>query len=259
MSDVVSGALPRSGNGAPDRVVEQEMLTSSTLALGPDALDPGRLLTTFGLLGLLIVVFVESGLLIGFFLPGDSLLFTAGLLSRTGALDVPIWALVLLVPLAAIAGDQVGYVIGRKAGPAIFNRPDSRFFQQEHVEAAYGYFERYGARTIVLARFVPVVRTFAPVVAGVAGMRYRTFLTYNVLGGVLWGAGVSLAGYLLGSVGVVRDHVEAVILAIVAISVLPIVLEVVRSRREQRGPRTDASPRREPGARHQGTTVPSHE
>jgi membrane-associated protein len=218
------------------------MLTSSTLALGPDALDPGRLLTTFGLLGLLVVVFVESGLLIGFFLPGDSLLFTAGLLSKTGVLDVPIWLLVLLVPLAAIAGDQVGYVIGSKAGPAIFNRPDSRFFQQEYVDKAYGYFERYGARTIVLARFVPVVRTFAPVVAGVARMRYRTFLTYNIVGGILWGAGVLLAGYLLGSVGFVREHVEAVILAIVAVSVLPIVLEVVRSRREKRGPRTDAPP-----------------
>jgi membrane-associated protein len=210
------------------------VLTSTPLALGPDALDPGSLLATFGLIGLLVVVFVESGLLVGFFLPGDSLLFTAGLLSHSGVFDVPIWALAALVPLAAIAGDQVGYLIGRKAGPAVFNRPDSRFFRREHVDRAYGYFERHGARTIVLARFVPVVRTFAPVVAGVAGMRYRTFVTFNVLGGVLWGAGVTLAGYLLGGVELIAHNVEAVILAIVAVSVLPVVLEVLRARRRQR-------------------------
>lgn len=219
------------------------MLTTTPLALGPDALDPGHLLTTFGLIGLLVVVFVESGLLVGFFLPGDSLLFTAGLLSHRGTFDVPIWVLLLLVPIAAIAGDQVGYFIGRKAGPAIFNRPDSRFFQQEYVDKAYSYFERYGARTIVIARFVPIVRTFAPVVAGVAKMRYRTFVTFNVIGGILWGAGVSLAGYLLGGVDFIAEHVEAVILGIVALSVIPIVIEIVRSRREVRGPRTDAPPR----------------
>jgi membrane-associated protein len=206
------------------------MLTSSTLALGPDALDPGRLLTTFGLLGLLIVVFVESGLLIGFFLPGDSLLFTAGLLTRTGVLDVPVWALVLLVPLAAIAGDQVGYVIGRKAGPAIFHRPDSRFFRQEYVEKAYGYFERHGARTIVLARFVPVVRTFATVMAGVARMDLRRFALYSLIGGVAWTTAVTLLGYWLGHVAVVRDHVELFILGIVALSLVPVVLEALRRR-----------------------------
>jgi membrane-associated protein len=217
-------------------------IATGPVALGPDVLDPDRLLTTFGLIGLLIIVFTESGLLIGFFLPGDSLLFTAGLLSSTGVLDVPIWLLVLLVPVAAIAGDQVGYAIGRKAGPAIFRRPDSRFFQQEYVDKAYSYFERYGARTIVIARFVPIVRTFAPVVAGVAKMRYRTFVTFNILGGILWGAGVLMLGYLLGNIAFVRDHVEAIILGIVALSVLPIVVEVVRARREQREPRADAPP-----------------
>jgi membrane-associated protein len=204
------------------------------VALGPEALDPDRLLTTFGLLGLLAIVFTESGLLVGFFLPGDSLLFTAGLLSSTGVLDVPIWLLVLLVPLAAIAGDQVGYAIGRKAGPAVFRRPDSRFFREEYVDKAYGYFERYGARTIVVARFVPIVRTFAPVVAGVAGMRYRTFVAFNILGGILWGAGVLVLGYLLGGVGFVRDNVEVILLGIVALSVLPIGVEFVRTRRTRR-------------------------
>ena len=203
-----------------------------TLALGPEWLSPDALVSA-GLLVLLLVVFVESGLLVGFFLPGDSLLFTAGLLINTQDV-LPLWLVLLTVPLAAIAGDQVGYLIGRKAGPHIFNRPDSRFFQQEYVDKAYAYFERYGARTIVLARFVPIVRTFAPVVAGVSRMHYRTFVTYNVLGGVLWGAGVVLLGYFLGGIAFVADNVEPIILGIVALSVLPIVLEVLRARREHR-------------------------
>ncbi len=204
----------------------------TTLALGPSGLSPDSGVGA-GLFVLLLVVFVESGLLVGFFLPGDSLLFTAGLLINTRDV-LPLWLVVLTVPLAAIAGDQVGYLIGRKAGPHVFNRPDSRFFQQEYVDKAYGYFERYGARTIVLARFVPVVRTFAPVVAGVSRMRYRTFVTYNVVGGVLWGAGVVLLGYFLGQIEFVAAHVEPIILGIVALSVLPIVLEVLRARREHR-------------------------
>jgi membrane-associated protein len=204
----------------------------TTLALGPSWLSPDAVVSA-GLVVLLLVVFTESGLLIGFFLPGDSLLFTAGLLINTQDV-LPLWLVLLTVPLAAIAGDQVGYLIGRKAGPHVFNRPDSRFFQQEYVDKAYGYFERYGARTIVLARFVPVVRTFAPVVAGVSRMHYRTFVTYNVVGGVLWGAGVVLLGYFLGQISFVADNVEPIILGIVALSVLPIVLEVLRARREHR-------------------------
>ena len=204
----------------------------ATLALGPEWLSPDALVGA-GLLVLLLVVFVESGLLVGFFLPGDSLLFTAGLLINTQDV-LPLWLVLLTVPLAAIAGDQVGYLIGRKAGPRIFNRPDSRFFQQEYVDKAYAYFERYGARTIVLARFVPIVRTFAPVVAGVSRMHYRTFVVYNVLGGVLWGAGVVLLGYFLGGIAFVADNVEPIILGIVAMSVLPIVVEVLRAHREHR-------------------------
>jgi membrane-associated protein len=213
-------------------VLADVVAAPATLALGPEWLSPDALVGA-GLLVLLTVVFVESGLLFGFFLPGDSLLFTAGLLIQTQD-ALPLWLVLLTVPLAAIAGDQVGYAIGRSAGPRIFNRPDSRFFQQEYVDKAYAYFERYGARTIVLARFVPIVRTFAPVVAGVSRMRYRTFVTYNIVGGVLWGAGVVLLGYYLGGIPFVADNVEPIILGIVALSVLPIVLELLRARREHR-------------------------
>ena len=214
---------------------------STALALGPSWLAPEYFIG-LGLVALLVVVFVETGLLIGFFLPGDSLLFTAGLLVAEGTFDIPLWVLLVTVPLAAIAGDQVGYVIGRQAGPRVFNRPDSRLFQQEFVDKAYGYFERYGPRTIVLARFVPIVRTFAPVVAGVSRMHYRTFLTYNVVGGVLWGAGVSALGYFLGQVAFVRSNVEIIILAIVGLSVLPILFELLRARREHRsGPPADST------------------
>ena len=214
---------------------------TTVLALGPSWLAPEYFIG-LGLVALLVVVFVETGLLIGFFLPGDSLLFTAGLLVAEGTFDIPLWVLLLTVPLAAIAGDQVGYTIGRQAGPRVFNRPDSRLFQQEFVDKAYGYFERYGPRTIVLARFVPIVRTFAPVVAGVSRMHYRTFLTYNVVGGVLWGAGVSALGYFLGQVAFVRSNVEIIILAIVGLSVLPILFELLRARREHRsGPPADST------------------
>ena len=214
---------------------------TTVLALGPSWLAPEYFIG-LGLVALLVVVFVETGLLVGFFLPGDSLLFTAGLLVAEGTFDIPLWVLLVTVPLAAIAGDQVGYTIGRQAGPRVFNRPDSRLFQQEFVDKAYGYFERYGPRTIVLARFVPIVRTFAPVVAGVSRMHYRTFLTYNVVGGVLWGAGVSALGYFLGQIAFVRSNVEIIILAIVGLSVLPIVLELLRARREHHsGPPADST------------------
>ena len=209
----------------------------TTLALGPEWLSPDALVGA-GLIVLLLVVFVESGLLVGFFLPGDSLLFTAGLLINTQDV-LPLWLVVATVPLAAIAGDQVGYLIGKKAGPHVFNKPDSRFFQQEYVDKSYAFFEKYGARTIVIARFVPIVRTFAPVVAGVSKMRYRTFVTYNVIGGVLWGAGVVLLGYFLGQIQFVADNIEPIILLIVALSVLPIVVEVLRARRTRHsGPPT---------------------
>ena len=210
-----------------------------TPALGPDWLDPDTLIGTFGFIGLLVIVFVESGLLVGFFLPGDSLLFTGGLLISTGVLDVPLWLALVAVPVAAVLGDQTGYLIGRKAGPAIFSRPDSRLFKQQHVDEAYAFFDRYGGRTVLLARFVPVVRTFVPVVAGVAKMPYRTFVAWNVIGGITWGAGVTLLGYFLGRIAFVREHVESILILIVALSVLPIVVELLRSRSRRRDSRYD--------------------
>jgi membrane-associated protein len=207
--------------------------TSTVLALGPDWLAPEYFIG-LGLLALLAVVFIETGLLVGFFLPGDSLLFTAGLLVAEGTFDIPLWVLLVTVPLAAIAGDQVGYQIGRTAGPRVFNRPDSRLFRQEYVDKAYDYFDKYGPRTIVLARFVPIVRTFAPVVAGVSSMKYRTFVTYNVVGAVLWGAGVTALGYFLGQITFVRSNIEVIILGIVFLSVLPILVELLRARRGRR-------------------------
>ncbi len=208
-------------------------LVDLPLAFGPKWIDPDYLARTFGLIGLLIIVFVESGLLVGFFLPGDSLLFTAGLLSANDVLP-DIWILLVLIPLAAIAGDQVGYLIGRKAGPAVFNRPDSRFFRREYVDRSHDFFEKYGSRTIVLARFVPIVRTFAPVMAGASHMHYRTFLTFNVLGGVLWGVGVTTLGYFLGQVEFVHSNIELMLLAIVGISVLPVIIELTRAHRRGR-------------------------
>ena len=203
------------------------------VALGPDWIDPEFLIETFGLLGILAIVFIESGLLVGFLLPGDSLLFTAGLLSATGALP-DLWVLLVLIPLAAISGDQVGYLIGRKAGPAVFRRPDSRFFRQEYVERSGEFFERYGGRTIILARFVPIVRTIAPVMAGVSRMRYRTFVAFNIVGGVLWGVGVTTLGYYMGQIEFVERNVEPILIGIVLLSLVPVAIELMRGRRNSR-------------------------
>jgi membrane-associated protein len=195
------------------------------------AMGPRDIIEAFGTVGLFVVIFAESGLLIGFFLPGDSLLFTAGLLCSQEVLNLP----VVLVGcfLSAVAGDQVGYAFGARVGPALFRRPDSRIFRQEYVEKARHYFERYGSRTIVLARFVPIVRTFAPIVAGVGSMRYRTFVTFNVLGGLLWAVGITLLGYVLGeSIPDIDKYLLPVIGLIVVLSVLPIAIEILRSRRK---------------------------
>jgi membrane-associated protein len=194
------------------------------------SLDPTHLINTFGLVGIMVILFAECGLLVGFFLPGDSLLFTAGLLAA-GGLIAPLWVLLLLLPLAAIAGNLVGYWIGRKAGPAVFNRPDSKLFKAEYVERSHAFFERNGTRTILLARFVPIVRTFATVMAGASRMDVRRYAVNSVIGGIAWAAGVTLLGYWLGQVAVVRDHVELFIVGIVALSLIPVVVEVLRGRR----------------------------
>jgi membrane-associated protein len=192
-------------------------------------LDPTHLIDTFGLIGIMVVLFAECGLLVGFFLPGDSLLFTAGLLAAGGRI-APLWVLLIALPTAAVAGNLVGYWIGRKAGPKVFDKPDSRLFKAEYVDRSRAFFDRNGARTIVLARFVPIVRTFATVMAGAARMDLRRYALYSVLGGVAWAAGITLLGHWLGHVTVVRDHVELFVLGVVALSLVPVVIEVVRGR-----------------------------
>ena len=206
-------------------------MLSSLLAL-LDFLKPETIIEKGGLALLTLIVFAESGLLIGFFLPGDSLLFVAGFLaSDAGDHRLPALPIVVVcVVAAAIIGDQVGYLFGKKVGPALFSRPDSRFFKQQHVHKAQAFIEKHGAKTIVLARFVPIVRTFAPIVAGVGQMEYRTFVKFNVLGGVLWGAGLTTLGYFLGEIEFVKNNIEFAIIVIVAISLLPVALEVWRHR-----------------------------
>ena len=193
-------------------------------------MDPKSLIEAFGTLGLFAIVFAESGLLVGFFLPGDSLLFTAGLLASQGHLNFPI--IVTGCFVAAVVGDQVGYVIGRRFGPALFKRPDSRFFRQANAERARLYFEEHGSKTIVLARFIPVIRTFTPVVAGIGQMDYRRFVTFNIFGGFLWAVGVTTAGYALGeSVPDVDRYLLPIILLISGVSFIPVFLELYKMRR----------------------------
>ncbi|MBI4443085.1 MAG: VTT domain-containing protein [Acidobacteria bacterium] len=191
-------------------------------------------IVTFGGTALVCaIVFVETGLFVGFFLPGDSLLVTAGIFAAAGYLDVI--ALLVLASGCAVAGDQVGYFIGRHAGQTLYSRPDSRFFKQSHLARARAFYEKYGAKTIVLARFVPIVRTFAPAVAGTAAMNYRRFVTYNVFGGVLWVWSMVLLGYFLGTaIPNISEHIHWVIAIVVLLSILPAVVEVLRARR--RGP-----------------------
>ncbi|MEI7886646.1 MAG: VTT domain-containing protein [Actinomycetes bacterium] len=204
-----------------------------------DALDPEKLIRSGGYILLFGIIFAESGLLIGFFLPGDSLLFIAGMASAgtlarqagADAIHLNIWVVMIGVFIAAVAGDQVGYAFGNKAGPALFKRPDSRFFKHDHLEKAQGFFDRHGPRAIVLARFVPVVRTFCPIVAGAGKMEYRIFLRYNLLGGFLWGVGVTLLGFFLGNIPIVANHIEVALLLVVGVSILPILIELVRSKR----------------------------
>jgi membrane-associated protein len=199
------------------------VLTPLMVALGPLAL-----------LLLMGVLFAETGLLLGFFLPGDSLLFAAGVLVAAGAMHVPLWLVALGAFAAAAAGDQVGYLLGRRFGPRIFNRLDSRVFSREHVTRAHDFFERHGPKAVVLARFVPVVRTFTPAVAGVAQMPRRYFTVFNLVGGLAWALGLTIAGYLLGGIPLISHHVELFAIGLVAISVLPGVVTFVRRRGARR-------------------------
>ncbi len=203
----------------------------TTLALGPEWLSPDYLIETFALPGILLIVFAESGLFA--FLPGDSLLFTAGLFVAQGEyISQPLWLVCTLIVLAAVIGDQVGYMIGKFLGPKLFNRPNSKLFKQENLDKAHEFMEKYGPKAIVLARFVPIVRTFASV--SVYKRQYRTFLTYNVIGGVAWGTGVTLAGYWLGQIEFIRTNVEPILVLIVVVSVVPIAVEYLRERRKKK-------------------------
>ena len=206
----------------------------TTLALGPEWLQPDTIISWLGpwaLIGLAAIVFAECGLLLGFFLPGDSLLFTAGLFVANGAIGAPLWLVCLVLVVAAFAGNVCGYYIGRAAGPAIFDKPRSRLFNPAHVRKTQEFFDKYGNRAIVLGRFVPIVRTFITVMAGVGRMEPKRYLTYSLIGGVLWAAGVTLLGFWLGQFAFVRANIELMLILIVAISVLPIVVELVRARR----------------------------
>jgi membrane-associated protein len=208
--------------------------------LGPDWLDPENLINGFierfgswALLGIVAIVIIETGLLFPF-LPGDSLLFTAGLFTGTGQIDLPIYVVAGMLGVAAFVGPQIGYWIGRLSGPRIFSRPDSRIFKQAHVDRTHAFFERYGGRAIVLAQFVPFVRTYIPVAAGVGKMPYGHFIKFNVIGALVWGVGVTVLGYWLGGFPIVKNNIEVALILIVGVSLLPMIFEAVKHQVERR-------------------------
>lgn len=191
---------------------------------------------TVGYIVLFAIIFAESGLLIGFFLPGDSLLFPAGFLASTGFFSLP--ELVIICGIAAVLGDSVGYLFGKRVGRRLFLREDSTFFKKRHLEAAEAFYEKHGSKTIVLARFVPIVRTFAPIVAGISSMHYRRFVTYNIVGGILWACGVTLAGFLFGHM-IPENEIDKYLLPIIALLViipgLPSLIHVIRDKEMREG------------------------
>lgn len=193
--------------------------------------DPGPVIEQGGLPALALIIFLETGALV-FFLPGDSLLVVAGLYASDGIIDI--WGLLLVLPLCAIAGDATSYWIGQRTGPAIFSRPKSLLFNPDHVIAARDFYEKHGGKAIIIARFMPLVRTFVPVVAGIAGMPYRRFAIYNVIGGFAWVFSMALMGYFLGDFEIVRRHLEKVIILVVIISVLPGVIGWLRARADKK-------------------------
>ena len=194
--------------------------------------NPQVLVAEAGLVGLALIIFSETGLLVGFFLPGDSLLISAGLFSAGGHL--PIWPMVWILTAAAIIGDATGYFIGKKLGTSLYSREDSIFFKRKHIEHTREFYEKHGGKTIILARFIPIVRTFAPTVAGVAGMKYRSFVIYNVLGAFIWIWSLLFAGYFLGrTFPKINDHIHTVVVVVVILSVLPIVIKLFKSRSGQ--------------------------
>src|SRR5690242_10180780 len=186
------------------------------------------LASPLGVAGLFAIVFAETGLLVGFFLPGDSLLFSVGVAS--GATSLNVWLLAGMLMCAAILGDNIGYFLGYHAGPRIFTRPKSRFFHPDHLQRTRDFYAKYGARAVVYARFIPIIRTCTPFIAGVARMRYARFLFFSLFGGIFWIAFMTTLGYQLGQIPLVRKNFEKVVLAIVALSLAPVILEARRSR-----------------------------
>ena len=199
-------------------------------------MNPETILTNFGDIAFWVVlgiIFAECGLLIGFFLPGDSLLFVTGLFIAQGFISVNIWLGAILLTIAAIVGNAVGYWIGKKAGPALFRKPDSKLFKRVYVEKTGHFFEKYGARAIVMARFVPIVRTFITAMAGMGGMNFRRFITFSAIGGVIWAGGITILGYFLGNIEFVKKNIELILLLVIFISVIPIVMEWIKHRRQR--------------------------
>ncbi|MEU6645968.1 VTT domain-containing protein [Saccharomonospora sp. NPDC046836] len=210
------------------------------MSIMPDWLNPEYLLSGIGpavIAVLCLILFAESSIFP--VLPGDSLLFTAGLFIANGSLEAPLWLVCVLATIAAVIGNAVGYAIGWKAGPKLFNRPDSRFFKQEYVDKTHAFLERHGPKAIVLARFVPFVRTFITWLAGIGRMEPKKYFTYTVLGGILWAAGLIVLGALLGNISFIRDNVDAIFILIVLVSVLPIAIEYLKSRREKKAAATE--------------------
>lgn len=202
--------------------------------------DPGPIIQWGGYPALALIIFLETGAMVAF-LPGDSLLFVAGLYAARGQLNILI--LVALLSVMAVLGDATSYTIGARVGPKIFNRPRSRFFKPEHVEAAHKFYEKHGGVAIVLARFAPLVRTFVPVIAGVAGMRYRDFALYNIAGGIGWVVSMTVGGYFLGSLFPdLARHIEKVIIVIVVLSVIPLVVEYVKAKRSAKALTEERTP-----------------
>jgi membrane-associated protein len=207
------------------------------MSILPSWLDPETILRGMGgwaLAVLCLIIFAECGLLVGFFLPGDSLLFVAGLFVATGAIETSLWLVCVLVTVCAFAGNVVGYWIGSKVGPALFSKPDSKLFKKEYVDKTHEFFEKYGPRAIVMARFVPIVRTFITAIAGVGKMDAKKFFTYSAIGGVLWATGITVLGFFLGRISFVKDNIDAMLILIVLLSVIPIIIEVLKARREKK-------------------------
>lgn len=207
------------------------------LALLPDWLSAEGLFEILGpwaVIGFTIIIFLECGLFIGILFPGDSLLFLTGMLVASGAIDQPLWLVISLLFSAAVLGNIVGYHVGNYFGPKLFTNPNSRFLKPEYVEKTHVFFEKYGAKAIILARFVPIVRTLITATAGVAGMDRKKFYLYSLVGAIIWAIGVTLLGYWLGQIDIVKNNIEIALLLLVLVSTIPVIIEAIRHRKESK-------------------------